>query len=323
MQYDLSVLIPSRNEQFLARTIQDVMQNKRGKTEVIAVLDGAWADPPVVQHPDISILYFPKSIGQRAATNMAARVSKAKYLMKLDAHCAMDEGFDVKLLSVMQDDWTLVPTMRNLHIFNWICPNGHRRYQSPSGSCTECGQPTTQEIVWIAKKSPQSHSYCFDSEPHFQYNGDFTKRPEGQGPLSETMSLQGSCFMLTREKYWELGICDESFGSWGSQGIEVACKTWLSGGRVMCYHDTFYSHLFRTSGGDFSFPYPQSGRQVAHAKQVARELFFDGKWDKAIRPLSWLLQHFWPIKGWSEADLQAQLEREKCVSQSSTTQIQS
>ena len=31
--------------------------------------------------------------------------------------------------------------------------------------------------------------------------------------------------MLTKRKYFELDICDETFGSWGSQGIEVAAKT--------------------------------------------------------------------------------------------------
>jgi len=57
--------------------------------------------------------------------------------------------------------------------------------------------------------------------------------------------------MLTREKYWELNICDESLGSWGSQGIEVACKTWLSGGKCLVNHSTWYAHMFRTQGGDF------------------------------------------------------------------------
>ena len=166
------------------------------------------------------------------------------------------------------------------------------------------------DIVWIAKKSPNSTAYCFDPTPHFQYFNEFKKRPEGQGPLSESMSLQGSCFMLSREKYFELNICDESFGSWGSQGVEVACKTWLSGGRVMIDHKTFYAHCFRTQGSDFGFPYPLSGRQVDHAKQTARDLFFNAKWPGAIRPLSWLVEKFWPVSGWTDADLAALKQKE-------------
>lgn len=302
-QVDLSILIPSRNEIFLSQTIQDILKNIRGNTEVIAVLDGQWADPPIEDSPRVTLVYHSESIGQRAATNEAARLSKAKYVMKVDAHCAFDDGFDVKMMAEMRDDWTMVPIMRNLHAFDWVCPNGHRRYQSPSGPCKECGEPTTMDVVWIAKPNPASKAYCFDPEPHFQYFRQFNKRPEGKGNITETMSLQGSCFMMTREKYWELDICDETFGSWGSQGIEVAVKTWLSGGRVVCNQKTWYAHMFRTQGGDFGFPYHLSQSQVDHAKSTARDLFFNNKWPKQVRPLSWLVKKFWPVPGWTDADL--------------------
>jgi hypothetical protein len=160
-------------------------------------------------------------------------------------------------------------------------------------------------------------SYCFDSTPHFQYFNHYKLRPEfkemfQKERLTESMSLQGSCFMLTRDKYWELNICDEEFGSWGSQGIEVACKTWLSGGRVVVNHDTWYAHLFRTQGGDFGFPYELSGKQTEHAKKLAKEVFFGNKLPKQEKPLSWLLEKFWPVPGWTEADL-ANLKGEPSV----------
>jgi hypothetical protein len=299
---DLSVLIPARNEQFLKRTIEDILEHIEADTEIICVLDGAWADPAIPDNPKVTLIYHSQSIGQRAATNEAARLSKAKYVMKCDAHCSFDQGFDRKMIEVMQDDWTMVPTMRNLHAFDWVCENGHRRYQSPSGPCKECGKETKQDVVWIAKPNPQSSSYCFDSTPHFQYFKEFTKRPEGKGMLTETMSLQGSCFMLTRENYWNWNISDESFGSWGSQGIEVSAKTWFNGGRVMVNHGTFYAHMFRTQGGDFGFPYPLSGKETEYAKSCARKLLhedFPGK----VRNLKWLLEKFWPIPGWSQENL--------------------
>ncbi len=300
---DLSILIPARNEMFLAKTVEDILTNIEGKTEIIVVLDGAWANPPVPQSERVAVVYQNQSIGQRAATNKAARLSKAKYLLKCDAHCAFDKGFDIKMMREMHDDWTMVPVMKNLHAFDWVCPDGHRRYQGPSGPCKECGKETTQDVVWIAKKSPNSVSYCFDATPHFQYFGEYAKRPEGQGEITETMSLQGSAWMLTREKYWELNICDEAFGSWGSQGIEVATKTWLSGGRVMVNKKTWYAHMFRTQGGDFGFPYPMSNTQQQHAKTYARDLFFNNNWPKQIHPLSWLVEKFWPVRGWTEEDL--------------------
>jgi hypothetical protein len=207
------------------------------------------------------------------------------------------------MLADMQDDVTMVPTMKNLHIFDWLCKNGHRRYQSPSGPCEQCGEPTVRDIVWISKRSPNSRSYCFDSTPHFNYFGQYNKRPEGQGDLTETMSLQGSFFLMTRDKFFELGVCDEEFGSWGSMGIEVACKTWLSGGRVLVNNKTHYAHCFRTRGGDFGFPYPMSGNQTERAKARARDLFFNNRWPLQKYPLIWLLERFAPVPGWSEGDL--------------------
>lgn len=307
---DLSILIPARNEMFLKKTVDDILSNIEGNTEIIVVLDGKWSDPAIPQNERVTVIYNNQSIGQRAATNQACKLSKAKYVMKADAHCAFDKGFDVKMIEAMHDDWTMVPNMRNLHAFDWVCADGHRRYQGPSGICEArlpdgqvCKKETTRDVVWIAKKSPNSVSYCFDSSPHFQYFGEYSKRPEGQGDITETMSLQGSCWMLTREKYWELNICDEEFGSWGSQGIEVAVKTWLSGGRVMVNKKTWYAHMFRTQGGDFGFPYPISGRATEKAKLYAKDLFFNDKWDKQVKPLSWLVEKFWPVKGWSEEDL--------------------
>jgi hypothetical protein len=292
----LSILIPSRNEMFLARTVEDLLQNIEGDTEILVGLDGEWAEPTIQDNPRVTILHTSESIGQRAMTNQLARLSKAKYVMKVDAHCAFDKGFDVKMMADMQDNYTMVPVMRNLHAFNWVCPDGHTRYQGPSGVCTECGKETVRDVVWIAKTNPQSTSYCFDSEPHFQYFKEFKSRPEGKGNLTESMSLQGSCFMMTRDKYWELNICDETFGSWGSQGIEVAVKTWTSGGRVVVNHKTWYAHMFRTQGGDFSFPYENPGRKVEGAKKMAKERFLN----KDIVPL---LEKFWPVPGWTQADL--------------------
>lgn len=315
---DLAVLIPARNEMFLARTVQDLLEHKRANTEIVIGLDGAWAEPVIKDHPDVSIYHAGESLGQRAITNQCARLTTAKYVMKVDAHCAFAEGFDLSMLEAFEqagDDATMVPTMRNLWAFDWECPQcGARSYQGPTP--TRCrdrkdlrgeGCDNTagfrRHMVWEAKRSPQSNAYCFDSEPHFQYFREFSERPEGQGDLTESMSLQGSCFMLTRERYWGLNICDETLGSWGSQGIEVACKSWLSGGRVLVNHRTWYAHLFRTQGGDFGFPYHNPGSQVLRAKRKARELFLGGQWPGRVRPLSWLLERFWPVPGWTQEEL--------------------
>ncbi len=297
----LSILIPARSEMWLAKTVEDILQHSEADIEILIGLDGEWADPGIPDDDRIKILYYPKSIGQRAMTNQLCRLSTAKYVMKIDAHCSLDQGFDRKMLEAFAevgDNVTMAPMMRNLHAFDWLCAAGHRRYQGPSGPCLGCGEPVSRDILWKAKESPRSTSYRFDKDLHFQYFNEYKKKQKGD--LVESMSMQGSCFMLTREKYWELDICDEQHGSWGQQGTEVACKTWLSGGRIIINKKTWYAHLFRTQGGDFGFPYKQDQKQVDHSRQYSKKLFLENTWPKAIHPLQWLVDKFAPVPGWHE-----------------------
>ena len=298
---DLTIVIPSRNEIFLTKTIEDILANSEANTEVIAILDGEWPEMNLIRDKRVHYIIHNESVGQRIATNQAVKLSKAKYIMKVDAHCAFDKGFDRKMIEAFKevgDDVTMIPIMRNLHAFDWVCKNGHRRYQGPSGPCKECGEPTEMDILWIAKSNPQSTAYRFDKTMHFQYWNDWGKEQEGD--ITETMSIQGSCFMLTRDKYLELDICSESFNSWGQQGVEVACKTWLSGGRVLVNRRTWYAHMFRTQGGDFSFPYENPESKVQENRELSKKLFRDNQWKGAKRPFSWLLDKFnppdWDIK---------------------------
>lgn len=313
--YELSIVIPSRNEEFLSITIEKLTENIRGNTEIIAVLDGAWTNPPIVQNERVNVIYVNKAIGQRAATNLGVRLSKGKYVAKMDAHCTWDKGCDQKMLDFFKevgDNVTATPIMRNLWMFDWKCYHcGWKKYQGPTPvKCGQCGKSDRirKKLLLIGKHNPQSTSYCFDSEPHFRYFEAWKHRPQYEKDkkekgYTETMSLQGSFFMCTREKYLELDICDEKLGNWGNQGIEVAVKTWLSGGRVLCNHKSWYSHMFRTQGADFSFPWPVSGRDTQKTKRNVKDLFWNKKWPKQVKPLSWLIRRFYPVPGWSDEDI--------------------
>lgn len=312
---ELSVLVPARNEQFLPNTVQDLVAQMRGDTEIIVVLDGAWPEVALPQHPKVHIIYRPESIGQRAATNEAARISTAKFIMKADAHCRFDEGFDVKLMADCERDWTVIPRMYNLHAFSWQCDKcGHTdnsaMYQGPKPGttsskvreCPKCQQTSdaySQRLVWEPRWSRKSDFARFDSELHFQYWGDYGKRPEAQGEIADVMSSVGACWFMRRDRYWELGGLDEGHGSWGQMGTEIACKTWLSGGRQVVNKKTWFSHMFRTQPG-FSFPYAMSDGQVQAARRYSQAMWRGNAWPQQRRPLSWLLEKFWPVPGWSE-----------------------
>ena len=141
----------------------------------------------------------------------------------------------------------------------------------------------------------------FDADLHFQYWHDYRKRPEAQGDLVDVLSSVGACFFMRRERFWKLGGLDEAHGSWGQFGTEVACKSWLSGGRHIVNKRTWFAHLFRTQGGDFSFPYANPGSAVDRARAHSRKLWLEGAWPGAVHPLSWLIQKFAPVPDWSGA----------------------
>ncbi len=292
---DLSILIPARNEEFLGRTIEDILEHIEADTEVIVVLDGYLPSPSFKTDSRLTVIYNPEAKGQRRSTNEAATLAKGKYLMKVDAHCSFDQGFDRKMLEAFKetgDDVTMIPLMYNLHAFNWVCPEGHIRYQGRSGVCAECGKPTTKDVIWYAKPSPQSTAFRFDKTMHFKYWREWGNMQKGD--LIETMSILGACFMLTKERYFALDICSEEFYSWGQQGVEVACKTWLSGGRVICNKRTWFSHMFRTQGGDFGFPYSNQQSKINENRELSKQLFMYDKWPLATRKFQWLLDHFSP-----------------------------
>jgi len=74
----VSVIIPSRNDPYLKRTVDSVKENAAGPLEILVELDN-------------------KGEGRRILINRAARRAKGKYLFILDAHCTMSYGWDTKL----------------------------------------------------------------------------------------------------------------------------------------------------------------------------------------------------------------------------------
>lgn len=300
---DLSVLIPARKEEFLQNTIDDILKNKRANTEIIVVLDGYWPDKPIPDHKDVSIIHHTESVGQRAATNEAARLSSAKYIMKCDAHISFDEGFDSKLINDMQYHYTMIPRMYNLHVFDWVCDScGSKYYQDTDvrQGCHGCkSDKIKKQIVWQPRKNTRCDFVTFDKDLHFQYWREYEKRPEAKGDICDVMSNLGACWLINRERYWDIGGLDESHGSWGQMGTEISCKTWLSGGRQVVNKKTWFSHLFRTKSSHFGFPYPVSDKQIQNARKVSKELFLENKVD-LYRRIDWIIKKFKPVPTWGE-----------------------
>lgn len=304
---DLSVIIPALNEVFLQRTIEDILENIEADTEIIAICDGYWPDPVVHDHPRVTVVHH-ESIGQRASTNEGARISQAKYIMKADAHCAFGKGFDRILMEDCQPDWTMIPMMWNLHAFDWVCECGERTYQGAKPkSCEKCGsQKHEMDVIWKPRGNKVTYSWRFDDNMQFQYWRKHRKRPECQADVFETMSCIGASFFMERERFWALDGMDEEHGSWGQYGTELACKAWLSGGKMMTTKRTWFAHMFRTGNfqvdGKSAFPYELSNKQIQHARKYSQDLWLNDRWPKATRKLEWLVEHFKPVPDWHDGD---------------------
>ena len=307
---ELSIIIPARNEIFLQQTIDDILENIEADTEIIAILDGYWPDPPIPDHHRVTIVHHPESIGQRAAVNEGARISQAKYIMKADAHCAFGKGFDRILIEDCKYDWTMIPMLYNLHAFDWKCVKcGDRTYQGFKPKlCKKCQHAEFEMImVWKPREGKGPYvSWRFYNQMQFKQWRKHCKRSEAQGDFVETLSFAGPCFFMHRKRFKRLGGCDEAHGSWGQFGTEWACKTWLSGGKLITTRKTWFAHLFRTGNfkgsghGGSSFPYPISGRDQEFAKQYSRDYWLNDKWPKAKYPLSWLIDKFKPVPDWHD-----------------------
>ena len=299
---DLSILIPARREYWLKRTVDDILSNIEADTEIIVILDGEWAEPPISDHTRITLVHHANPVGQRAAVNEAARLSRAKYVMKADAHCAFDKGFDRKLIEDYQEGQTVIPRMYNLHVFDWVCACGDRQYQGAKPEkCDKCGGQYEKEEVWKPRMSRRTDYARFDKDLHFQYWRAYERRSID----NDVMCFVGACFFMSRDRYWELDGLDENHGSWGQMGVEISCKSWLSGGQLVVNKNTWFSHLFRTQPG-FGFPYNISGSDQEKAREYSRWLWSLEKpdelprWQKAVHPLRWLVDKFSPVPNWHE-----------------------
>jgi len=102
----LSIIIPSRQEPLLQKTIEDIKLHAEGDIEILAEED--------------------VGLGQRGLTNKLARRATGEYLMKLDAHCSLSQSFDVKLLAEMDDKTILAPLLLPLDGDTWAI-NGKKQ----------------------------------------------------------------------------------------------------------------------------------------------------------------------------------------------------
>lgn len=275
----VSIIVPSRNETFLAPTVRDLLTNATGPIEVIVVLDGYWPNPALPADPRLHIIHKGRAEGMRPAINSASRIARGQYLMKIDAHCAVAQGYDETLKANCDTDWIVVPRRHRLEPQAWRIEDGGKPpidahylsypYERPADP--SCGLHGT---VWTARAAAR-----LDHQ------------------LDDEMSSQGSCWFMTRAHWNRLGEMEVAkYGNFIQEFQELGLKTWLRGGAVKVNKSTWYAHLHK--GRTYGRGYFISKQEMATGADFATRYWMSNSDSQATRSMRWLVEHFAPVPGW-------------------------
>ena len=264
----LSVVIPSRNEKYLNKTIHDLLAKAKGEIELIPVLDGTWP-LRIVEDSRVHYIHFSESRGMRNAINMGVAIAKGEFILKTDAHCMFGEGFDEILKSDCEDNWVVIPRRFALDPEKWeLIENPKYPVDYMYLSKDLHGE------IWTEKNKDSSLADKF---------------------IDDLMSFQGSAWFMKRKYFDFLELMDEeSYGKFFNEAQEIGFKTWLSGGRVVVNKKTWYAHWHKTESRGYTLA---KGEQEQANKFVNKWL--DGRvWHKQKYFLDWLIEKFKPVPTW-------------------------
>lgn len=284
----LSVIIASRVDQYLQRTIDDLLAKAEGEIEVIVVLDGYWPDPMLKDDPRVIILHqgeVHNNLGMRAAINAAVRISRGEFIMKVDEHVMMDRGYDLKLAADCEANWLVVPRRHRLDAEKW--------------QLIDDGRPPVDYMII-------DYPYQRPHDKTCGLHGAEFKRPEHKDVLiDDLMTMQGSCWFMPKSYFNKLfsnGLDEEHYGSFTQEAQELSNTVWLSGGRVVVNKKTWYAHLHKgKTGKGYGFSNEQykkhsEGMEKGRLYAIDHWLYTKNyKYD-----FDWLVAKFWPLPGWPE-----------------------
>lgn len=281
----VSVMVPSRNEPLLQRTVQDLLAQARGDVEIIVCLDGYWPNPPLKDDSRLRILHWGEVKGLRPSLNAAVEIATGQYLMKIDSHCAVAEGYDVTLQTDCPPDAIVVPAKHSLE------PQGWKPFRSP------------WHYFYLTFPFDLSMDYAGLHDKNF---GPEVNAARADRDVDEIISYQGSCWFLPTAYFRRLlpdGM-DHAHYYYAQEPQELGLKAWLSGGRVLINKRTWYAHLHKGRGHGRGFP-RYKGPWI-RAIQWSADYWMHNRWPGRTRDMAWLVEKFWAdlhgAPGWAWPD---------------------
>jgi glycosyltransferase involved in cell wall biosynthesis len=278
----LSIIIPSKNEQFLDNTILDVLENATGEIEVFAVLDGY--DTKRIEDKRVKYIKLPETrhMKKRHGVNEAVKQSKGTHIMSLDAHCLVAKGFDEVLTRDCEDNMVMIPRRHRLDAENWCI-----QQQSDSRP------PIDYEyIMW-----PNKHGFKFPALHGFKW--DKRSRDRAEYEIDDTMTCQASCWVMTRKHFDRHNFMQiEGYTGWGQEAEEICLTTWLTGGRVVTNKRTYYAHLHK--GAKYGRGYFMRKTETHACYKYSYDFWINNRLPNRIHDFKWYIEKFWPLPGWPE-----------------------
>jgi len=275
----VSILIPSRNEPFLYKTVQDIVTKATGDIEIIVAFDG---EPytPLPNYENLIRLEL-QQMGTKPILNIAAKKASGKYLLKTDAHCMFAEGFDETLQADMEDNWVVMPRFYVLNAEKWEWQDA-RFYDYFKLPC-----PLTDPRMF-----------------RFQAGGHWPERTRERLsiPIDENMKLHGSSFFMSKDFYIHClgGLNSMGAGTWSGEDIEISLKTWLGpwDGKVMVNKNTWYAHMHK--GREHPRGWNVSYSDINSSYLWTAHYWMANEWAERKHDIEWLIDRFSPVPTWPE-----------------------
>jgi len=286
----LSVIVPSRCDEFLQKTIDDVIEKADGAVEVIIVLDGYWPQTQIKENKQVKIIHhgtIHDSFGMRETINKGIRIAQGEYIMKTDEHCMFNQGYDKRIIAEMEDNWVVVPRRYRLDPYKWEMVKDGR----PPIDYMFLTYPFVNRFDW------RKGLYGQEWKERYWHNKKI--------PIDDTMSCQGSCYIMSRKHWDNIGEMDSrGYGQFNNEAQEIGNKTWLSGGRLVVNKNTWYAHFHKgKTGKKYGFSNEQYKSFMwwkEKGRQYCIDYWMNNKWKERKHDFKWLIEKFWPVPTWPE-----------------------
>lgn len=181
-----------------------------GGVEVIVVDDGSTDGSPqpyLGREPYVSVLRG-DHLGVGGARNLGARNARGTYVVFLDAHCRVEEGWLERMGAVLE-----------LPGAGLVAPSITRLNEREPRGCGMTWLSPILETAWLIPDAGLDHYPV---------------------PLAP-----GGCQAFRRDTFNYLGGYDEGLVRWGFEDIELSVRVWLLGLMVMACPSVVVAHWFR------------------------------------------------------------------------------